>query len=355
MGNKRETELKKLGYNLARLWVRISLYSYFGKIRVSGLENVPANKPVLFLPNHQNALLDVLLIGIDCNRSPWFLTRSDVFKNNTLTAIFDFLQMIPIYRIRDGRDSLKNNQAVFNRCSDLLSKGEAVLMFPEANHNLRRRVRPLSKGFTRILFKTLQQQSDIDVQIVPVGLNYREAVAFPDQVAVYFGPPISAKKLYNIDDERGSIEKMKKTVSDQLKLLTTHIEDVSSYDETVLNLENSGIEFLNPNETNVKLKNLGAVDIKTATTRKFGLFSQLAKGLFTIINLPLVLVWRSFVKPKVPEPEFMGTFRFAFALFGYPTYYLFLFIVLSIFFSPLMGLASIFGLFLFNWVYVKFS
>ena len=91
--------------------------------------------------------------------------------------------MIPIYRIRDGRESLKNNQAVFDLCSDLLQQKEAILMFPEANHNLKRRVRPLSKGFTRILFNTLLQAPETDIQIVPVGINYKDAVRFPDQVA----------------------------------------------------------------------------------------------------------------------------------------------------------------------------
>ena len=114
--------MKNFGYNLARLWVKIGLYLYFGKIKVSGLSHIPKDKPVLFLSNHQNALLDVLLIGIDCNRKPYFLTRADVFNSPILKAIFDIFQMIPIYRIRDGRESLKKNQAVFDRCARSVAK-----------------------------------------------------------------------------------------------------------------------------------------------------------------------------------------------------------------------------------------
>ncbi|HZJ21288.1 MAG TPA: 1-acyl-sn-glycerol-3-phosphate acyltransferase, partial [Pricia sp.] len=72
--------MKNLGYRLLKLWIKAGLYLYYGKIKISGLENVPRNEPVLFLPNHQGALMDVLLIVTDCHRKPFFLTRSDVFK-----------------------------------------------------------------------------------------------------------------------------------------------------------------------------------------------------------------------------------------------------------------------------------
>jgi len=346
--------LKKFGYNIVRFWIKTSLHLYFGKIETHGLQNVPQNKPVIFLPNHQNALLDVLLIGVDCNRKPWFLTRSDIFKSKTLMAIFEFLQMIPIYRMRDGRESLKNNQAVFDRCSDLLRRNEAVILFPEANHNLQRRVRTLSKGFTRILFNTLAKDPDTDIQVVPVGLNYKEAVRFPDKVAVFFGKPISVKDWYLSENEKISIDQVKKVVSDQLKTLTTHIEDEASYEAAIDKLNAAGVDFLNPKEANLQLKNALAIG-GNKPRNSTGIVSKVFKGVFTLLNLPLVLPWRLFVKPKVWEPEFMGTLRFAFALLVYPLYYLLLFLILVLFMGTGTGLAVVFGVFVFNWVFVKWS
>lgn len=335
-------------------WMKRGLQLYFGKIESHGLQNVPKNKPVLFLPNHQNALLDVLLIGVDCTRKPWFLTRSDVFKNKTLRSLFEIFQMIPIYRIRDGRDSLKNNQAVFDRCSDLFRANEAVIMFPEGNHNLQRRIRPLSKGFTRILFNTLEKTPDTDIQIIPVGLNYKDATRFPDNVTVHFGQPITVKDWYAPDDEKLSIDQVKKVVSDQLKTLTSHIEDEAAYDTKIAELNAADVDFLNPKEVNQKLKNNTAIGEKKPQN-KVGMLSSIFNGLFTLVNAPVVLPWRLFLKKTVKEAEFLGTLRFAFAQLAYPIYYLLLFFVFAYFMGVSIGLAVVCGVFVFNWMYVKLN
>ncbi|MFK7812886.1 MAG: lysophospholipid acyltransferase family protein [Maribacter sp.] len=330
--------------------MKINLHFYFGKIKVTGLEKVPKDKPVLFLPNHQSALLDVLLIGIDCNRRPWFLTRSDVFKSKLLSSLFNIFQMIPIYRIRDGRESLKNNQAVFDRCSELLEQNEAIVMFPEANHNLKRRVRPLSKGFTRILFNTLDRAPKTDIHIIPVGINYRDAASFPDKVALYFGAPIAMNGMYNPQDEKGSIDRIKEAVSSKLKTLTTHIDDEENYDQIVRRLDAGGVNYLNPEEVNTMLKNMPASVVKG---KKDFSFSVLAKGIFTLLNLPMLLLWRIIGKPKVWEDEFMGTLRFAFSVIVFPIYYAIVFSLLALIWSPLIGLYAILGLIVFNWLYIR--
>lgn len=343
--------MRNLIYNLVKNLMKANLHLYYGKIKVSGLENVPKNKPVLFLSNHQSALLDVLLIGVDCNRNSWFLTRSDVFKSKMLTAIFNIFQMIPIYRIRDGRESLKNNQAVFERCSELLLKNEAILMFPEANHNLKRRVRPLSKGFTRILFNTLDKAPDTDIQIVPVGINYRDAESFPDKVALYFDAPIAVKGMYDPKDEKGSVELIKEEVSGRLKTLTTHIEDEETYADIVKQLDVVGVNYLNPKDVNMTLQNLSSS--VGSNKKKSGSLSGLMKGIFVLLNFPIVLLWRTFGKPKVWEAEFVGTLRFAYAIVAYPIYFGLMFTVVAFVWSPIVGLGTILGLLVFNWLFVR--
>lgn len=349
--------MRNFGYNLTKWWVKTGLHLYFGKIKVSGLETIPKDKPVLFLPNHQSALLDVLLIAVDCNRKPFFLTRSDVFKGKFLNAVFTYFQMIPIYRIRDGRESLKNNQAVFDTCADLLRNNEAILMFPEANHNLKRRVRPLSKGFTRILFNTLEKAPETDIYIVPIGINYRDSVHFPDKVALYFGEPIPVKDSYNATDVKASVERIKAKVSTKLQQLTTHIADEEHYDSILLELDKTGVDYLDPVTVNRKIvnlsKNLVSEDNQRPSKNDVNFSNVLFRGLFILLNLPVLLIWKTVLKPKVWEPEFMGTLRFGFALLVYPIYYILIFAVLAWLFNPLPALITALGLFLFNWAYTR--
>lgn len=335
--------------------MKIGLHLYFGRIKVHGLDKVPLDKAVLFLPNHQSALLDVLLIAVDCNRKPFFLTRSDVFQGKLLKAVFNYFQMIPIYRIRDGRESLQNNQAIFEKCAQLLGRKEALLMFPEANHNLRRRVRPLSKGFTRILFNALDSEEDLDIHLVPIGINYQDSTSFPGKAALYFGKSIPTRKLYRPNDLRSSVSDIKSEVSTALKSLTTHIADETRYEEIAATLEALQVDYLDPIAVNDRLadRKLDEHPEPKKVDRPWA--GTLLKTLFLLVNLPMVLIWKKIIKPKVWEPEFTGTLRFAFALLGYPIYYGLLLLVLGMVWGLSWALLATTGIFLFNWGYVRFA
>lgn len=346
--------MKNISYHFIKIWIKASLHLYLGKIKIQGLENVPIHKPVLFLPNHQNALLDPLLIAVHCNRKPYFLTRSDVFKSSILNELFDLVRMIPIYRIRDGRESLKHNEPVFEKCAELLAKDESLLMFPEANHNLQRRVRPLSKGFTRILFKTLEQSPSLDIRLVPVGMNYLYGEDFPDKVAIYFGQDIAIQSLLHDEGQRAVTERIKYEVSQALQNLTIHIPD-ENYAETLKKINDLGVDYLDPIATNAILKNLENHNKKTRIDSDKSLFGKIFWPLFIVLNLPVVLLWKLLVKPKVWEPEFTATLRFMLALLAFPVYYLLLFIGLSFWSGAVVALGALFTLFLFNWAYVKFG
>ncbi len=345
--------MRNLGYILLKYWVKIGLHLYYGKIVVLGLDTVPKDKPILFLPNHQSALLDVLLIGVDCGRKPYFLTRSDVFKRPMLERFFTYLQMIPIYRIRDGRNALKNNEAVFAKCAALLGKNQAILMFPEANHNIKRRVRPLSKGFTRILFSALDKNPDLDIQMIPVGLNYRTNSGFPDQVAIYFGKCIPVLPLYDKADPLGSANKVKEAVAINLKGLTTHIRNEEDHDKIEKQLNGLGVDYLAPSKVNEAIDKMGELEVLTPIKPVINGINPLFKAVFILLNLPMTVLWWGWMKPKVWEPEFTGTLRFAFALLGMPLYYMFVFITISFAFTWPVGLAAITTLFIYNWMYVK--
>lgn len=320
-----------------------------------GLENVPQDKAVLFLPNHQNALLDVLLIAVDCARKPYFLTRSDVFKGKFLKAVFDFFQMIPIYRIRDGREALKNNQEVFDQCSQLLIDKEALLMFPEANHSLKRRVRPLSKGFTRIIFNAFDANQELDVHLVPIGMNYQNAISFPDHVALYFGNSIPARSSYDPKDIRSSVTNIKNKVETELQTLTTHIADEKRYGDIIRTLDAMNVDYLDPPAVHQQILQLSSGPRATNKKNQRGFFRRLVTVLFMLVNLPMVLIWKKILKPKVWEAEFMGTLRFAFALIAYPFYYGILFAGITFLLTAQIAVWTVIGLFLFNWGYVKWT
>jgi 1-acyl-sn-glycerol-3-phosphate acyltransferase len=318
------------------------------------VKQVPVDRPVIFLANHQNALMDPLVIAALTSFRTYFLTRSDIFINPMVNQVFRFLRMLPVYRMRDGRDTLNRNQAIFENCTQLLRQGEYILLFPEANHNIMRRVRPLSKGFTRILFATLDKYEQLDVLLVPVGINYENASGFPDRVAFYFGQPISSREFYNKADPQGSVIKIKEEVSLALKQNTTHIAEGMDYDEVHHYLDCHCVDFLDPHVTNRAIEQYNE-DSGVPLKKHPGFFSLILRAFFLLINAPSILIWRAFLKPRIQEAEFVSTFRFAYALVVQPIFYVLLWWVVYRLGNASWATIAVICHFLFNMLYVKWG
>ena len=329
------------------------MHLYYKEIKVYGKKSVPKGKPVLFIANHQNALLDALLVVIDRGICAYFMTRADVFKKPIMRKIFTFMQMLPIYRIRDGKKNMIKNQEVFERCSELLLDDNYLLIFPEGNHNLKRQVRPVSKGFTRILFSTLQKNPKVDIQIVPVGMNYQSAANFPDRCAHYFGKAISVQDLYDPQDLPGSALAIRDKVQEGLQTLTTHIGPELDYNATVNALDALGVDYLKPQVVNATIKNLDNLSIKKESKRGPNLFSKVFKAVFEILNFPLIGPWRRFIKPKIKEKEFVSSARYLYVMVFYPLFYILLFVIVWLFIGIKASLIIVLGYIFFNAAYVK--
>lgn len=192
-------------YSLIRFYCTQALNFYFREWEVKGVENIPAGA-VIFAPNHQNAFLDAVLVTCSSNRNPFFLARADVFKKKIASKLLHQLRLLPVYRFRDGFGAMKSNQAAFEKCREILSVNEALVIFPEGNHGSEYRLRPLQKGIARIVCGA---DATKKIAIVPVGIHYESHQRFRSRVLVHFGEPI-----YNV---------MSDAAPDPVQLLTNRI------------------------------------------------------------------------------------------------------------------------------------
>jgi len=320
--------LRKLWLHCVRTYVRLGLFFYYKNIHVFGLENIPKDKPVLILANHQNALLDALIIAAKFNGFHYFLTRASVFKSPFFAKLLKSLQMLPVYRIRDGFKTISKNNDVFKFCSQLLCSNNSIIIFPEGNHNLRRTVRPLSKGFTRLVFETLETNPQLDLLLVPVGFNYKRLENFADEVAINIGKPIAAKDFV-LNDRNNAVLNLKETIHDSLTKLTTHIPD-SNYEKHLKALEKLNVDFLNPEAVNSCIGNQFK-DCKTENPKKSSTLKSILKVVLKINLLLPYLIWKISIVTKIKEIEFISTFRFAVGITLVPIYLLILVSLLSIY------------------------
>ena len=312
--------IKHLWYYTFRIYVKIVLFFLLKKKNVFGIENIPKEGAVLFIGNHQNALVDALIIPAITKRKIHFLARAGVFKKNIVKRFLSTLNMLPAYRIRDGVENMNKNYDVFNLCVEILKNKGAIEIFAEGEHHLERRIIPLKKGFARIILSTLQKYPETKIQIVPIGLNYNSHLNFPSKVAVYFGKPILANPHFNTLNPDVSFSSIIKKVSSELKKLTIHIEDEENYDKVIVKLDNCGVDYLNPIEANKMvsdLQNLKPISPVKKSNNWFLPFHLLAK----INSIFPILIWKQ-LKKGITDIIFTNTFRFAIIATLFPIFYL---------------------------------
>jgi 1-acyl-sn-glycerol-3-phosphate acyltransferase len=210
---------------------------FYRKVIVLGTENIRTNDPVIFAPNHQNALMDALAVLFTHKGQPVFLARADIFKRKSIAAILYFLKILPVYRIRDGFSSVKGNDEIFIKTIDVLKNKNGLVILPEGDHAGFRRLRQLKKGICRVAFQSDEATGfTLKIKIIPVGLDFSNYSRFRQVLTVAYGKPIEVSEYYDsykISPER-ALNELRSRLSDEMKGVMIHIaseEDYEAIDE----------------------------------------------------------------------------------------------------------------------------
>ena len=213
--------------------VRFSFKNYYRKVEVRNVEKIPHRQPVIFVLNHQNALMDALAILTTNRYQPVFLARSDIFKGRIVIAILTFLKILPIYRLRDGAEQLKKNEEIFNETLCVLNnKINPLGLMPEGNHGDKRRLRPLMKGVFRIAFQAQEEYgNNPGVKIQPVGLDFEHYQKFGKSLFVNYGEPVEVADFYDayIENPGQAMNDFREFLAGKMKTVMIHIETREYY------------------------------------------------------------------------------------------------------------------------------
>jgi 1-acyl-sn-glycerol-3-phosphate acyltransferase len=185
-------------YWLLQQYAKLCFRIFFRKIEVINKQNIPLKQPVILAPNHQNALIDAMVLVCNTSFQNVFLARADIFKGKRMIRFLTFLNIMPIYRIRDGIENVKRNDEVFEKTLQVLHNGKYPLgLFAEGNHGDRRRLRPLVKGLFRIAFQAQAKYGvKSGVKVVPVGIDYGHYQNFRTTLFVNIGEAIEVSEFY---------------------------------------------------------------------------------------------------------------------------------------------------------------
>ncbi|MDR1172676.1 MAG: 1-acyl-sn-glycerol-3-phosphate acyltransferase [Bacteroidales bacterium] len=212
---------RSLGYSFVRnVFVYPALRLFYRKIDVIGAKDVPDSGPVIFTPNHQNALMDALMILCTKDRQPVFVARADIFEKPLIVAALNFLRILPVYRKRDGGNSFDNNRETFDLILKALRSRQAVGMMPEGTHSEIKRLRMLQKGVFRLAMQAQEEYGNRPmVKIVPVGIEYTSTSKFRSDVTVRYGKAIEVSDFYDqyVENPARAFKHMQDTLSEKMK------------------------------------------------------------------------------------------------------------------------------------------
>ncbi len=319
--------MKTLWYYFIKIIIKSSLFFYTKKIKVIGKENIPAKGAVFFMVNHPNGLIDPLIVAVNNPRIQHFLVRASTFKKPFVKKFLESLNLMPIYRIRDGFEQLNRNQKIFEQCFSILNNQKALMIFPEGSHDKRRTIRPLSKGFSRIIFGALEKNPSLKIYIIPVGITYQNPSVYPTKVCVRYGTPIVANDYYKVDKLNTEIRRLIQAISNQLKNLAVHIPADENYLETLKKLQFANVDFTEVDKVNTMVKSRIIHKQKRTVS-----FLGFLKPIIIFNSIIPWLLWK-YTERKINEFEFIDTFRYGIGTLAFGFFYTFQSFLMAYFFN----------------------
>ena len=212
--------VRALGEALVRLYYPVRL--------VDGAERIPAGKPLIFVLNHPNGLLDPLVLRIATGRRSRFLAKSSLFGNPLGRLAMNAFDSIPVYRAHEARpgDAARNDEA-FARCRAELAAGGVLALFPEGTSHSDPQLRPLKTGAARIaLSAEAEHDGRLGVTVMPVGLAYERKTLFRSSVLLVVGEPIAVAPMLEEyrRDERATVATLTDEIGRRLDAIVLQAE-----------------------------------------------------------------------------------------------------------------------------------
>jgi 1-acyl-sn-glycerol-3-phosphate acyltransferase len=374
-----------LGYEIIRTYVRFAFWLTHKRVRVTGTDHIPKGKPVVFAPNHQNALMDPLAVVCTNPLQPVWLARADIFQLKASQIILKYFKILPVYRIRDGKENLSNNEHIFQQVIEILENKQSIALFPEAAHSGKRQMLPHKKAIPRIALEAEEKNHfTLDLQIVPVGIYYDHYWKFNRSIIIEYGNPIGIDKYkeeYSENPQRAMMS-LRDEIYSQLEPLTLNIKTLKYYHEyenlrqlageaysnhkffnenpdlqlvyaerelikKIEELEDTNPEYFNilldkTTEYYESLKKAGLSDTEIYLAGKANWPEHIIDLILFLISIPVFtfsfifnalpyLIPRMIVHRKVKDTVFISTFNFVIGLVVFPLFYIFCLIFIQIY------------------------
>jgi len=180
-------------YRLLKQIIKVALFFFFRKIVVSGKENLLSEGPLIVVANHPNTFMDSLIIASIMKQRMGFLANAGIFSNSFISKILSYFHVIPVFRKKDIAPGEKpNNKQSFLKCHEYFDENGTLLIFPEGSSYYELKLREIKTGTARIALSYDQMKgAESNLKILPIALDYSDAIQFRSMVSVTISKSIS--------------------------------------------------------------------------------------------------------------------------------------------------------------------
>ena len=130
------------------------------RLRVDGLESIPARGAALLTCNHVS-FVDALVISAASRRPVRFIMEAAIFRNPVLNVIFRGMKAIPVTSAREDRETYERAFEIVRR---ELEEGQLVCIFPEGKLTRDGAIDEFRGGIMKILAAT-------PVPVIPLAVS----------------------------------------------------------------------------------------------------------------------------------------------------------------------------------------
>lgn len=185
-------------YSLIKQAARLALTIFCRRIRRENQARFSEKGPLLLVANHPNSFLDAIVIAAFFKHPLHFLARGDAFHKPWHNRALRLLNMIPVYRLSEGKENLALNESAFRRSAEILAADGIVLIFIEGLCVNKHELQPFKKGAARIAIESRNKQG---FRILPLGIAYDSFERFGKTIYVDAGNPLLPETLLPYTEE----------------------------------------------------------------------------------------------------------------------------------------------------------
>ena len=221
-------------YSLLRFVTDAHILSSFRRYRFVGRDKLPKDGPIIYAPNHCDALMDPLTVLTLNHDDKVFVARADVFNNGFIHKILTFFKMMPINRRRDGLRNMTRTAETIDKSIDVLANGVDFCILPEGTHRSMHSLLPIGKGIARIACGAAARMPEgTPLYIVPVGIEYGDYYRFRNTMLAQIGEAINVTELLSSNaqmSEKEAMDLIRAKVGEGIKEKIVYINDDEDYD-----------------------------------------------------------------------------------------------------------------------------